>query len=71
MDVHSRPSRGDAVNVVVWFLLVSSVLATLARLLTKRALRRHLSIDDAVLVVAVVCLLFSIFVISKHSDEKG
>ena len=47
-------SHGNTVNIVTWFLLVSSVLATFARLLTKRALNRNLSLDDATLLVALV-----------------
>ena len=49
-------SHGNAVNIISWFLLVFSVLATLARLLTKRAMNRTLSYDDIALLVALVSI---------------
>jgi hypothetical protein len=58
---HSIPRRsgpkdnpGPFVNVVTWVLLITSTLAVLTRLITKRALRRRIGVDDAFVVAALV-----------------
>lgn len=47
---------GPFVNVVTWVLLITSALAVLTRLVTKRALRRSLDIDDVFVLLALVRL---------------
>lgn len=60
---HSIPRRpgsdadvGPFINVVTWILLITSALAVLTRLITKRVLRRRIDIDDAFVVLALVRL---------------
>jgi hypothetical protein len=50
----SRDNLGPFVNVVTWILLITSTLAVLTRLITKRALRRRIDIDDAFVIAALV-----------------
>jgi hypothetical protein len=45
---------GPFVNVVTWILLITSALAVLTRLITKRALQRKIGVDDAFVVAALV-----------------
>jgi hypothetical protein len=52
----SAADVGPFLNVVTWVLLITSVLAVLTRLITKRALRRRIDVDDAFVVLALVCL---------------
>jgi uncharacterized protein YqgC (DUF456 family) len=50
----SRENLGPFINVVTWILLITSTLAVLTRLITKRALKRHIKIDDAFVIAALV-----------------
>jgi hypothetical protein len=50
----SSTDVGPFVNVVTWILLITSALAVLTRLITKRALRRRVDVDDAFVVLALV-----------------
>lgn len=50
----SSADVGPFVNVVTWILLITSALAVLTRLITKRALRRSLDFDDAFVLLALV-----------------
>lgn len=50
----SRDDLGPFLNVVTWVLLVTSALAVLTRLITKRALKRRVDIDDAFVLSALV-----------------
>ena len=50
----SRDNLGPFVNVVTWILLITSALAVLTRLITKRALRRRIDVDDAFVIAALV-----------------
>jgi hypothetical protein len=50
----SRDNLGPFVNVVTWILLITSALAVLTRLITKRALRRRIDIDDLFIIAALV-----------------
>jgi hypothetical protein len=50
----SSADVGPFINVVTWVLLITSALAVLTRLITKRALRRSLDIDDAFVLLALV-----------------
>lgn len=50
----SSDNYGSFVNVVSWILLITSALAVLTRLATKRALRRRIDIDDAFVIAALV-----------------
>ena len=52
----SAADVGPFLNVVTWVLLITSALAVLTRLITKRALRRRIDVDDAFVVLALVCL---------------
>lgn len=56
----SEADLGPFLNVVTWILLITSGLAVLTRLVTKRALRRRIDVDDGFVVAALVCLLFLI-----------
>jgi hypothetical protein len=49
-----KDNPGPFVNVVTWVLLITSTLAVLTRLITKRALRRRIGVDDAFVVAALV-----------------
>lgn len=50
----SRHLLGPYINVITWILLITSTLAVLTRLITKRALRRRIGVDDAFVVAALV-----------------
>lgn len=50
----SQRDLGPFLNVVTWILLITSALAVLTRLVTKRALRRRIDVDDAFVVAALV-----------------
>jgi hypothetical protein len=50
----SRDDLGPFLNVVTWVLLITSALAVLTRLVTKRAMRRRMDIDDAFVIAALV-----------------
>ncbi|KAF1913211.1 hypothetical protein BDU57DRAFT_457023 [Ampelomyces quisqualis] len=50
----SKDNFGPYVNVVTWILLITSTLAVLTRLITKRALRRRIDVDDAFVVAALL-----------------
>ena len=50
----SSADFGPYINVVTWVLLITSALAVLTRLVTKRALRRNLDIDDGFVLLALV-----------------
>ncbi|KAI8938406.1 hypothetical protein NX059_004301 [Plenodomus lindquistii] len=50
----SKDDIGPFINVVTWVLLITSALAVLTRLITKRALRRNIDIDDAFVVAALI-----------------
>jgi heme/copper-type cytochrome/quinol oxidase subunit 1 len=52
----SRDNLGPFVNVVTWILLITSTLAVLTRLITKRALSRRIDIDDAFVIAALVSI---------------
>lgn len=51
----SEADLGPFLDVVTWILLITSALAVLTRLGTKRALRRSLDFDDGFVVAALVC----------------
>lgn len=46
---------GQAVSVVTWFLLVTSFLATVARIAAKWTVAREFGRDDVIIVGALVC----------------
>ena len=50
----SADDLGPFLNVITWILLITSALAVLTRLVTKRALQRRIDIDDAFVVAALV-----------------
>ena len=50
----SRDDLGPFLNVVTWILLITSALAVVTRLITKRALRRRVDVDDVFVVLALV-----------------
>jgi hypothetical protein len=53
-----QPGSGDDLgpflNVVTWIMLITSALAVVTRLITKRALKRRVDIDDVFVVLALV-----------------
>lgn len=51
----SEADLGPFLNVLTWILLITSGLAVLTRLVTKRALRRRIDVDDGFVVAALVC----------------
>lgn len=53
----SDKDLGPFLNVITWILLITSALAVLTRLVTKRALRRRIDVDDGFVVAALVGLL--------------
>ncbi|KAF2268656.1 hypothetical protein CC78DRAFT_540516 [Lojkania enalia] len=50
----SADNLGPFLNVITWILLITSALAVLTRLVTKRALRRRIDVDDGFAVAALV-----------------
>lgn len=50
----SRDNLGPFLNVVTWILLITSALAVVTRLVTKRALKRRVDVDDAFVLLALV-----------------
>ena len=50
----SRNDLGPFLNVVTWIMLITSALAVVTRLITKRALKRRVDIDDVFVVLALV-----------------
>lgn len=55
----SKDDLGPFINVVTWVLLITSALAVLTRLITKRALRRSIDVDDAFVIAALVASIGS------------
>ncbi len=56
---NSRPvdtpaNHGPIVSVLTWFLLAATILAVIARVLTKRAISRRLATDDYLIFAALV-----------------
>ena len=65
----SRADVGPFLNVVTWILLIASALAVLTRLITKRALRRRIDVDDAFVVLALVCIaMHCLLVCEQYAD---
>jgi hypothetical protein len=50
----SEADLGPFLNVATWVLLVTGALAVLTRLVTKRALKRSIGVDDLLVVAALV-----------------
>ncbi|KAL6710958.1 hypothetical protein ACN47E_006833 [Coniothyrium glycines] len=50
----SGENTGPYLNVVTWILMITSSLAVLTRLITKRALKRRIDIDDAFVIAALI-----------------
>ncbi|KAF2623653.1 hypothetical protein BU25DRAFT_172087 [Macroventuria anomochaeta] len=50
----SSNDLGPFLNVVTWILLITSALAVVTRLITKRALRRRIDVDDAFVLLALI-----------------
>ena len=48
-------NNGPLVNIAGWFSLVAAILATAGKLYTKWRMLKHLDLNDAVIVSAVVC----------------
>ncbi|CAI6337603.1 unnamed protein product [Periconia digitata] len=55
----SDSDSGPFVNVVTWIMLITSTLAVLTRLVTKRALRRRIDVDDAFVAAALLASIGS------------
>ncbi|KAH6611946.1 hypothetical protein C7974DRAFT_406639 [Boeremia exigua] len=55
----SRDDLGPFLNVVTWILLITSALAVVTRLVTKRALRRRVDVDDVFVVLALIASIGS------------
>jgi heme/copper-type cytochrome/quinol oxidase subunit 1 len=53
-ELGSKDNLGPFINVVTWILLITSTLAVLTRLITKRALARRIKIDDGFVIAALV-----------------
>ena len=58
MDTKTPPypvvSIPDKVNIIIWFLLVTTCLAVLTRLVSKRVLTKSLGMDDYLVSIATV-----------------
>lgn len=67
----SRDDLGPFLNVVTWVLLITSALAVLTRLVTKRAMRRRMDVDDAFVVAALVRRPTSSYPTSLLMDNMG
>ena len=52
--IKSRDNPGSAVNIVSWFLLVTTVLAIMTRMITKVAVSRKFTDDDLILLAGLV-----------------
>ena len=50
---------GPVINIITWFLLVTTTLAVIARIATKLAISRRIDADDYVTFVALVRTLSS------------
>jgi hypothetical protein len=61
---------GPFLNVVTWILLITSALAVLTRLVTKKALKRRIDIADAFVVAALV-RLYSHSSVFWHQRDDG
>jgi hypothetical protein len=60
-NVVTATRKTPAVNVLTWFLLVTSILTVLMRLGTKYWIFHRLSLDDYIICVALVgCLIYYI-----------
>ncbi|KAF1995267.1 hypothetical protein P154DRAFT_445865 [Amniculicola lignicola CBS 123094] len=55
----STQDLGPFLDVITWILLITSALAVLTRLVTKRALGRRIDLDDAFVVAALVASIGS------------
>ncbi|KAF2637583.1 hypothetical protein P280DRAFT_530762 [Massarina eburnea CBS 473.64] len=55
----SESDLGPFLNVVTWILLITSALAVLTRLVTKRALKRRIDVDDVFVVAALLASIGS------------
>lgn len=65
----SSTDVGPFVDVVTWILLITSTLAVVTRLVTKRALRRSMDVDDAFVMLALVrwhLFMFALFNIQER-----
>lgn len=62
----SEADLGPFLNVITWVLMITSGLAVLTRLITKRALRRRIDIDDGFVVGALVLFASSSFTMIAH-----
>jgi hypothetical protein len=63
----SEVDLGPFLNVVTWILLITSTLAVLTRLITKRALRRRVDVDDAFVIAALVSGLSWIILVLRYN----
>ncbi|KAF2676399.1 hypothetical protein K458DRAFT_379955 [Lentithecium fluviatile CBS 122367] len=63
----SEADLGPFLNVVTWILLVTSGLAVLTRLVTKRALKRRIDVDDAFVVAALLTSIGSGIAVSVQT----
>lgn len=62
-DGYPRASPDDyrpVINIITWFLLVTTTLAVIARIATKLAISRRTDADDYVTFVALVRILLSL-----------
>lgn len=50
----SKANLGSVVNIFSWMLLVATVLAVVARLVTKHVVSHRLARDDGVVIAALV-----------------
>lgn len=48
-------SHGSTVQIITWFLTITSILGVGARCLTKAILVRSVSLDDYLIILSLVC----------------
>ncbi|KAF1960760.1 hypothetical protein CC80DRAFT_544155 [Byssothecium circinans] len=65
----SESNLGPFLNVVTWILLITEALAVLTRLVTKRALKRRIDVDDAFVVAALLASIGSGIAVTVQTEN--
>jgi hypothetical protein len=64
-------TRGALVNILSWFLMVTSFMAILARLATKYVVVRKFGIDDGCVVLSLVSSFPGLVCVFGYSNTAG
>ncbi|PVH98101.1 hypothetical protein DM02DRAFT_478682, partial [Periconia macrospinosa] len=65
----SHSDLGPFLNVITWILLITSTLAVLTRLITKKALKRRIDIDDAFVAAALLASIGSGIAVTVQTEN--